>query len=163
MKSNLATKKEVMEFFYPYFKKKENMVLLVGDMGFAVLDRYFDECSDRVFNVGICEQATVSMAAGMAMAGLEPIVYSQIPFLVMRAYEQIRYDINEHKLNVKLIGVGANNYFEKLGTSHCLGEDDIKMMKIFKNIKIFSPDKKDLEKEIIEFATLKTPAYLRCI
>ena len=114
MMNNLVSKKEIMNEIYHYFKNDDKFTLLVGDMGFAVLDDFFNNHKDRTFNTGICEQATLSMSAGMYLAGLKPIVYSQVPFLVMRAYEQIRYDLNEHNMNIKLIGVGADNYFESL-------------------------------------------------
>ena len=159
----LATKHDVMREIYNYFKDDSKMCLLVGDMGFAVLDEYFNNHKDRTFNVGICEQATIGMSAGMYLTGLKPIVYAQVPFLVMRAYEQIRYDLNEHKMNVKLIGVGANNYFEKLGRSHCLDNDDIKMMKIFKNFKIYSPTVQSLEADIKDMFEYDGPTYLRCL
>ncbi|RXJ98211.1 transketolase [Arcobacter sp. CECT 8986] len=160
--NELASKQDVMKEIYKYFKKDEKMALLAGDMGFAVLDDYFDNHKNRAFNIGICEQATISMSAGMFLAGLKPIVYSQVPFLVMRAYEQIRYDLNEHSMNVKLIGVGANNYFEKLGRSHCMDDDDIDMMKIFKNFLILSPTKDNLPKSIKEMFEYKGPVYVRC-
>jgi len=160
--NNLATKQEVMEEIYNYFKNDNSMTLLVGDMGFAVLDDFFDNHQNRAFNTGICEQATISMSAGMYLAGLQPIVYSQVPFLVMRAYEQIRYDLNEHKMNVKLVGVGADNYFETLGRSHCMDDDDIKMINIFKNFKIFAPTQKTLKKDIKDMFDYIGPTYLRC-
>lgn len=159
---NIATKQEVMKEVYNYFKTDEDMCLLVGDMGFAVLDNYFDNHSNRVFNTGINEQGTMSMAAGMCLAGLKPIYYSQVPFLVMRAYEQIRYDINEHKLNVKLIGVGADNYFDTLGRSHCIDNDDVDMIKIFKNILILSPTIETLEADVKKMFDTNGPVYLRC-
>jgi len=160
--NKLVSKKEVMDEIYNYFKKDEEMTLLVGDMGFAVLDDFFDHHSDRVFNTGICEQATIGMSAGMFLAGLKPIVYSQVPFLVMRAYEQIRYDLNEHNMNIKLIGVGADNYFKPLGRSHCIDGDDIKMMGIFRNFKIFAPTKESLKQDIKDMFDCCTPTYLRC-
>jgi len=160
--NELSTKQEVMKEIYHYFKNDEKMTLFVGDMGFAVLDDYFNNHSNRAFNIGICEQAMISMSAGMYLTGLKPIVYSQIPFLVMRAYEQIRYDLNEHKMNVKLIGVGANNYFEKLGRSHCLDNDDIEMMKIFKNFLILSPSSKTLKDDIKKMFDYEGPVYVRC-
>ena len=160
--SELVSKQEVMSEIYHYFKNDEKMALLVGDMGFAVLDDFFDNHSNRVFNVGICEQATISMAGGMYLAGLKPIVYSQVPFLVMRAYEQIRYDLNEHNMNIKLIGVGANNYFDKLGRSHCMDEDDIAMMSIFKNFLLLAPTKENLKSKIKEMFKYNGPVYLRC-
>lgn len=160
--SNLVSKKEVMTEIYNYFKKDEKMTLLVGDMGFAVLDDFFINHPNRTFNTGICEQATVSMSAGMYLAGLNPLVYSQVPFLVMRAYEQIRYDLNEHKTNVKLIGVGANNYFDKLGRSHCLDSDDLDMMTLFKNFLILSPTVETMKDNIQQMFAYKGPVYLRC-
>lgn len=159
--SELVGKKEVMAAIYDYFKNDEKMVLLVGDMGFSVLDDYFMNHKERVFNVGICEQATIGMSAGMYLAGLKPIVYSQVPFLVMRGYEQIRYDLNEHKMNVKLIGVGADNYFEKLGRSHCMDGDDVEMMGIFKNFLLLAPDKESLAGDIEKMFTYEGPVYLR--
>ena len=160
--NNLVTKQEVMKEIYHYFKDDDKMTLLVGDMGFAVLDEYFNNHTNRVFNTGICEQATISMAYGMYLAGFKPIVYSQVPFLIMRAYEQIRYDINEHKANIKLIGVGANNYFTQLGRSHCINSDDIAMIEVFKHITIFAPTKESLKQDIKDMLELDTPAYLRC-
>jgi transketolase len=163
MKMNeLSTKQEVMKEIYHYFKNDEKITLFVGDMGFAVLDDYFNNHSNRAFNIGICEQAMISMSAGMYLTGLKPIVYSQIPFLVMRAYEQIRYDLNEHKMNIKLIGVGANNYFEKLGRSHCLDNDDIEMIKIFKNFLILSPSSETLKDDIKKMFDYEGPVYVRC-
>lgn len=160
--NNLASKQEVMGEIYTYFKADEKMTLLVGDMGFAVLDDFFHNHKERTFNTGICEQATISMSAGMFLAGLKPIIYSQVPFLVMRAYEQIRYDLNEHTMNVKLIGVGADNYFHTLGRSHCMDGDDVEMMKIFKNFKIFSPTKERLTQDIKDMFDYNGPTYLRC-
>lgn len=160
--NNLVSKQEVMREIYSYFREDEKMALLAGDMGFAVLNDFFDNHKERAFNTGICEQATMSMSAGMYLAGLKPIVYSQVPFLVMRAYEQIRYDLNEHRMNVKLIGVGADNYFEKLGRSHCMDEDDVAMMKIFKNFKLFAPTKESLKQDIEDMFAYDGPTYLRC-
>jgi len=163
MMNNLVSKQIVMEEIYKYFKNDRKMTLLVGDMGFAVLDNFFNNHKDRTFNTGICEQATISMSAGIFLAGLKPIVYSQVPFLVMRAYEQIRYDLNEHKMNVKLIGVGADNYFDALGRSHCMDDDDVEMMKIFRNFKLYSPTKESLKNDIKDMFDYKGPTYLRCL
>jgi transketolase len=157
------SKSIVMQEVYNYFKNDTSYVLLAGDMGFAVLDNFFDNHKQRAFNTGITEQATIGIAAGMALNGLKPIVYSQVPFLVMRSYEQIRYDLNEHKMNVKLIGVGADNYFHALGRSHCIDDDDIAMMKIMKNFKIYDPTLESLQKDIADMFAYDGPTYLRCL
>lgn len=161
--SNLVSKQDVMKEVYNYFKNDEKMVLLAGDMGFAVLDLYFDNYKNRAFNTGINEQATVGMASGMAMTGLKPIIYSQVPFITMRAFEQLRYDVNEHNLNIKVIGVGANNYFAPLGRSHCMDEDDIALISILKNILIISPTKESLEQDVKKMFEYNGPVYMRSL
>jgi len=128
----------VIDLIIPYAKKDKKIVLLVCDMGFGVADNYEKEIPDRIFNVGMMEQGTVGIAAGMAMTGLKPIVYSIVNFLAFRAIEQIRNDVVKQKLNVKFIATGVNNHFNFLGSSHCCGEDDKKIMDIV-GLKVFDP------------------------
>ncbi len=163
MSSNLVLKQDVMKELYGYFEKDESMVLLAGDMGFAVLDKFFDNHPNRAFNTGINEQATVGMAAGMAITNLQPIIYSQIPFITMRAFEQLRYDVNEHKLNIKIIGVGADNYFAMLGRSHCMDDDDIKLISILGNILILSPTKESVVEDVKLMMEHEGPVYMRTL
>ncbi|KZN39504.1 hypothetical protein N480_01325 [Pseudoalteromonas luteoviolacea S2607] len=161
--NQLCSKKHVMEAIYPYFKNDEKYVLLAGDMGFAVLDSYFDNHPDRAFNTGINEQATMSMAAGLAITGMKPIIYSQIPFITMRAFEQFRYDVNEHSLNVKVVGVGADNYFAPLGRSHCMDDDDVSLISILKNVEIISPTIESLNKDVDKMMGTSGPFYMRSL
>lgn len=136
-------RKEIINSIIPFAEENENIILLVGDMGFGVCDRFREKFRDRIINCGIMEQGMVGIAAGMAMGGLLPVVYSIVNFLVFRALEQIRNDILGQKLNVKLIGTGANNYFSFLGSSHCCGNDDIKIMELI-GMRVFNPyDLKD--------------------
>lgn len=159
----LVSKQDVMKEIYEYFSNNSSFVLLAADMGFAVLDEYFNNFPNRTFNTGINEQATMGMAAGMSMVGLIPIIYSQIPFITMRAFEQFRYDVNEHNLNVKIVGVGADNYFKSLGRSHCMNNDDISLVSILKNVLILSPNKDSLKNDIKKMFDTNGPVYLRCL
>ncbi len=131
-------RKDIVDAIIPHARNDKNIVLLVCDMGFGVADRFKEEFPDRIFNMGIMEQATVGIAAGMAMTGLRPIVYSIVNFIVFRALEQVRNDIVLQGLNVKLIGTGAEDYFKFLGKSHCCGKDDIKLMQLA-GMRIFDP------------------------
>ncbi|MEM7094069.1 MAG: 1-deoxy-D-xylulose-5-phosphate synthase [Actinomycetota bacterium] len=54
---------------------------------------------DRAYDVGIAEQHAVTMAAGMAMGGLRPVVAIYSSFLT-RAIDQINLDVGLHKLPV---------------------------------------------------------------
>jgi transketolase len=131
-------RKEIFNYIVPNFHQDERFYLLVGDMGFSVIDKLKNEFPNRVINCGIMEQATVGIAAGMAMSGLKPIVYTIVNFLVFRSPEQIRNDVILQGLNVKFIGTGVNDYFKFLGSSHCCGQDDIAIMKLI-NLKVFDP------------------------
>jgi transketolase len=123
-------RKEIIDKLVSYFDKDEKLILLVGDCGFASIDELAKKHPQRVVNMGIAEQAMVGIAAGMAMAGMKPIVYTIVNFLCYRALEQIRNDIVLQNLPVKFIGTGADNYFNFLGKSHTCGEDDIEIMNL---------------------------------
>lgn len=123
-------KKEIIEQLIPYFEKNEKYFFLCGDSGFGAIDKLQEKFPGRVLNCGIMEQGMVGIAAGMAMSGMIPIVYTISNFLVYRALEQIRNDVVLQNLNVKFIGIGANDYFSFLGKSHTCGDDDISILKI---------------------------------
>ena len=60
-------------------KKDKNIVLLVGDIGYGIFDKFREEYPKRFFNLGICEQSLISAASGMALEGLKPWVYTITP------------------------------------------------------------------------------------
>ncbi len=123
-------RRQILDALIPYFEKDGRFFLLIADMGFGAIDKFKERFPDRYRNVGIAEQASVSIAAGLAMSGLRPIYYSIVNFLVFRALEQIRNDIVLQELNVKLIGTGANGYFHQLGYSHTCERDDVMLMRL---------------------------------
>ena len=155
-------RKEIINCIVPNFHKDKKLYLLVGDMGFGAIDKLESELPDRIINCGIMEQGMVGIAAGMAMAGLKPVVYTIVNFLVFKAFEQVRNDIVLQNLNVKFIGTGANNYFKFLGSSHCCGQDDISLMKLI-NLKVFDPytTKKPFSKLVQQLIHYNKAAYLR--
>ena len=88
-------------------KRNKKIHLLVGDIGFKVFDDFVKNNNKNFLNTGIAEANMIGVSAGMAMVGLKPIVYTIIPFLTMRPFEQIRVDICLHNLPVILVGVGG--------------------------------------------------------
>lgn len=131
-------RKAVFDELLPHAQADPRIYLLVCDMGFGVVDDYRGALPDRILNVGIMEQGVVGIAAGMAMSGLRPIVYSIVNFLAYRALEQVRNDVVLQGLNVKFIGTGADDYFKFLGHSHCCGRDDVRLMKLI-GMPVFDP------------------------
>ena len=71
-------------------QKDLDIFLITPDLGFAVLEPFVEEFPDRFLNCGIAEQNAIGIAAGLALKGKKPYVYSIIPFGVSRPYEQIK-------------------------------------------------------------------------
>ncbi|MEG1942047.1 MAG: transketolase C-terminal domain-containing protein [Cetobacterium sp.] len=139
----------------------KNLILLTADMGFGVFERFKEKYPNQYYNVGIAEQNLIGVAAGLAMTGKKVYVYSIIPFLTMRAYEQIRIDICYHNLDIKLIGVGGGLAYGPAGATHHSIED-LGIMRVLPNMKVFAPGDPIEAKEIF----LKTysnsyPCYIR--
>jgi len=156
-------RKVIIDKILPYARKDKRIILLVCDMGFGVTDKFKEEFPDRHINMGVMEQGTVGIAAGMAMTGLIPIVYSIVNFLAFRALEQVRNDVVMQNLNVKFIATGVNNFFGFLGYSHCCDEDDKKIMELI-GLKIYDPyavQNIDFDKMVEEWITGTKAGYIR--
>jgi len=155
-------RKIIIDQLVPYFRKDERYHLLVGDMGFGAIDKMHDEMPERITNCGVAEQGMVGIAAGMALAGMRPVVYSIVNFLVYRALEQIRNDVVLQELPVKFIATGCDDYFRFLGDCHCCGKDDIKLIDMI-GMKVYDPyyDADRFDILIDKFIKSKKPAYIR--
>lgn len=112
--------------------------LLLGDIGVFGHRASFEKFPTRVFNIGILEQSMVSLAAGMAMGGLSPTIHTIAPFLVERAFEQIKIDFGYQSLGGNIVTVGASLDYAALGaTHHCPG--DVAMMLNIPGAEIYVP------------------------
>ena len=133
------------------------IIVLVGDIGYRVFDEFREKHPDRFINMGICEQSMVGVAAGMALEGLKPWVYTITPFLIERPFEQIKLDIDQQNVNVKLVGYAD---YPTLGPTHS-EIDGPYMMKLFKNIQSFFP-KDGLETKNMIYAAYKSqgPSFI---
>ncbi len=91
------------------------VLLITGDFCFQVFDRLKAERPKQYLNLGAGEQSMVSVAAGLAIAGFIPFVYAITPFLMDRAFEQIKLDIVGQKLHVILVGC---DHYPSSGLTH---------------------------------------------
>ena len=142
-------------------KKDERICLITPDMGYGILDKFQQTFSNRYFNLGITEQNCMSVASGMALAGMKPYVYSIIPFVVHRCVEQIRVDVSYMNTDVKIIGVGSGFEYGAAGATHH-GTEDISMLRPFPNIEIYAPGDNYEMAEIAKLtAKNNKPTYIR--
>jgi len=151
----------VINYIYQEAKKDKKIMLLVGDLGYSVIENFQNDFPEQFINIGIAEQNMIGIAAGLALTGKKVFCFSIIPFLTMRAYEQIRVDICCQNLDVNLIGVGWWFAYWSLGNTH-YGIEDINIMKWLPNMKILAPADKHEAKICMDhlFAN-KWPFFVR--
>ena len=116
----------------------ERIWLLTGDLGFSVLERFADRFPNRFVNAGVAEQNMIGVAAGLALCGKVPFVYSIANFPVMRCLEQIRNDVCYHRLDVKIVSVGGGLVYGSQGYTHH-GVEDIAVMSPLPGMSVLSP------------------------
>ena len=137
--------------------RDDKIVLLVGDIGYGIFDDFRKNHKKKFFNMGICEQSIISVAAGMALEGLKPWVYTITPFLIERPFEQIKLDIDQQKVNVCLVGFAD---YPNLGPTHS-ELNAKKLMSLFKNIKSYFPkDGDETEKAVFKSYKNKGPNFI---
>lgn len=142
-------------------EKNKNIILLVNDLGFGVIERFCKKFPNNWYNVGISEQSMVGYAAGLAAAGKHVFVYSIANFPTFRCAEQIRNDIDYHNLPVTVVSVGAGVGYGNLGyTHHAL--QDYSLMRSFPNTVITAPgDIMELKSCMRYLIKNPQPSYLR--
>lgn len=111
-----------------YIRREPDSALLLVDIGEWAFRELIAAFPDRVKNIGIFEDGIVSVAAGMALAGVVPIVYGISPFIAQRALEQLKLDFAYQRLGGNFITTGASYDFATLGYSHYCAEDVATLM-----------------------------------
>jgi len=142
-------------------KKNKNIILMTGDLGFGVLDRFQQELPNQFVNSGVNEQALMGMAAGIASTGKRVFVYSIGNFPTMRCLEQIRNDVCLMNNSVVVVSVGAGYAYGPQGyTHHAL--EDIAVMRALPNMQVIIPAD-PIETRLLTQLLVKTnlPSYLR--
>lgn len=142
-------------------KLNSDTVLLLGDISVFGFRKAFNDYPSRVYNIGILEQATIGIAAGMSSQGLIPIVHTIAPFLVERCYEQLKVDFCYQKLGGNFVSVGASYDYPSLGcTHHCPG--DISILKCLPGMEIIVPGtSKEFDILFNECYDNNNPTYIR--
>ena len=142
-------------------KVNPRIMLLTGDLGYSVFEGFQTVFPKQYLNMGVAEQNMTGVAAGLAMEGFAPVIYSIVPFATMRNFEQIRNDICYQNLNVKIVGVGAGFSYGPYGHTHH-GLEDVGILRTLPNLVIIAPgDPVEVDLAVRAMMNYKGPVYLR--
>lgn len=140
---------------------QRNIALVVGDLGYSVVEEFADTFPDRFFNAGVAEQNMMGLSAGMASEGYHVFVYSIANFPTFRCAEQIRNDVDYHNLPVTVVSVGGGLSYGNLGYSHHAIQD-YGLMRLFPNMLIAAPgDPHEVTSCLRYLVRNPGPSYLR--
>lgn len=135
--------------------------LVVGDLGYSVIEPFAEEFPDRYLNAGVAEQNMTGVAAGLASEGFHVFTYSIGNFPTLRCLEQIRNDVCYHNLPVTVVAVGAGMAYGNLGYSHhCV--QDLSCLRGLPRMTILSPaDPGETRACVTQVCKNPGPSYLR--
>ena len=143
-------------------RENENIVGLCADLtGSLKMNAFENEFPERFFQVGISEANMMSMAAGMGLSGMRPVIYTITPFTTLRCLEQIRIGVAYHQSPVVIVGTGSGLSYSELGPTHHSLED-MAIIRTIPNINVLAPsDKVELIFQLREAIASPIPTYIR--
>ena len=137
--------------------------LVLADIG---LDRFgtkgiLDRHPHRAINVGIREQLMIGLAAGLALEGYRPIGHSYAPFLIERAFEQVKLDLGHQGVGAVLVSTGASYDAADSGRTHH-APGDVALMATLPGWRIHVPGHADeVEAALRDAMKIDSPVYIR--
>ena len=154
-------RKAFIEELVTLARQHPHIALVVGDLGYSVVEAFADEFPDRFVNAGVAEQNMTGLAAGMASEGYHVFTYSIANFPTFRCAEQIRNDVDYHRLPVTVVAVGGGLAYGALGYSHHAVQD-YALMRSFPHMLIAAPgDPMEVRACLRYLIEHPQPSYLR--
>lgn len=142
-------------------ENNDKIMLVVGDLGYGVIEPFAKRFPKRFINAGVAEQNMMGLAAGLASEGFHVFVYSIANFPTFRCAEQIRNDVDYHELPVTVVAVGGGLAYGNLGYSHHAVQD-YALMRVMPNMLIAAPgDPMEVRACMRYLINNPQPSYLR--
>jgi transketolase len=138
MKVEVDIRDAFFDQIYNHAAKDSSLIFISADADAFSLQRFKRDFPDRFINVGVAEQNMVTVATGLALSGKNVFIYAILPFVTMRCYEQIKFNICGMNLPVTIVGVGTGFSFDFDGPSHH-GVGDIGVMRMLPEMTIYNP------------------------
>jgi transketolase len=119
-------------------RNDDSLVLIFGDVSVYLFKEFHDRYPDRFYNMGICENTLISVAAGLSSQGFVPFVHTIAPFLTERSYEQIKLDFCYNHFPGNIVTCGASfDYAWDGATHHCY--TDLAILRLLPNMEVLQP------------------------
>ncbi|MFC1903324.1 transketolase family protein [Chloroflexota bacterium] len=116
----------------------QRVFLVVGDVGYSLVEPFAQEFPDRFLNAGIAEQNMIGIATGLALSGKTVFAYSLANFPTLRCLEQVRNDACYHNVKVKIVSAGGGLAYGALSVTHHVTED-LAIMRALPNMTVVAP------------------------
>lgn len=142
-------------------EENPRLIFLTGDLGFQVFDEFRARFGPRYVNVGVAEAQLVCAAAGLALEGWRPVIYSIASFATGRPFEQLRVCVSYPRLPVVVVGAGGGYTYASSGVTHHAG-DDLALMSMLPSMTVVAPgDPSEVTQLFPQLLALPGPAYFR--
>lgn len=127
----------------------KDVCVILGDVSVYLFQSFKDKFEDRLYNMGICENSLISVAAGMSSRGLKPFVHTIAPFLTERSIEQIKIDACYNAFPINIVTCGASfDYSWDGATHHCLS--DLENFRMLPNTEVMQPGSEKEAEDLIK-------------
>jgi transketolase len=150
------------ETIYELGRQDDRLCVLVADISPAgAMAAFQEDFPERFVNVGVAEQAMVGIAAGMALRGMRPFVYTIATFTLYRPFEFIRDDLAYQNLDVTAVGIGGGVTYNTLGGTHH-AQEDVAIASAIPGMRVLAPcDPAEVRAATRYCASARGPTYLR--
>jgi transketolase len=142
MKKSIIINNNVRESFadtiYDVGKKDKKLCVIVSDISHYRLQKFANENPSRYYNLGVCENSILNVAAGIAHAGFIPVVHTFASFLIDKSYEQLKLSFGYNKLPVNLVVIGSGIEYSYHGVTHHSYVDSV-LVKSIENSCVYNP------------------------
>jgi transketolase len=137
------------------------LAVVLADIGEESFEAARRRHPDRVINLGIREQLLISVAGGLALAGLRPVAHTFAPFLVERPFEQVKLDLGHQQADAVLVSAGGSYDYPAYGLTH-LAPGDVALLDTLPGWTVHVPGHPDEAEQLLAAAIAGSgKVYLR--
>jgi len=116
----------------------DKIVMVLGDVSVYLFNDFKEKYPDRFYNMGICENTLISVAAGLSSQGFFPFVHTIAPFVTERSFEQIKLDMCYNQFGANIVSCGASFDYAWDGATHH-SYTDLAILRMLPHIEVIHP------------------------